>query len=174
MTELEAIRTFFRFNSRVRRKYLRTLLDLPPEERLKDRGASFPSLQEIYVHTLDGLHEWLEYAPQDRFEDAEPLPARELTEEQLVEETEKVDSIASDYLARLNEADLEKEMVIHFTVNGTRVAERFPISDILWHVVEEELQHRGELNALLWQMDVDPPLGRVEDWNAAKDRSSKR
>jgi uncharacterized damage-inducible protein DinB len=56
MTELSALRTFFQFNFRVRKKYLDTLLGLPPEERLKDRGASFASLQEIFVHVLDGIH----------------------------------------------------------------------------------------------------------------------
>jgi uncharacterized damage-inducible protein DinB len=30
--------------------------------------------------------------------------------------------------------------------------------DILIHVFEEEVHHRGELIALLWQMDVEPPL----------------
>ena len=34
--------------------------------------------------------------------------------------------------------------------------------DICWHMVEEELQHRGEINALLWQMDIDPRLQTTE------------
>ena len=29
--------------------------------------------------------------------------------------------------------------------------------DVLIHVFEEEIHHRGELNALLWQMGIDPP-----------------
>jgi uncharacterized damage-inducible protein DinB len=32
----------------------------------------------------------------------------------------------------------------------------------LLHVIEHELQHRGELNALLWQIDVEPP---IMDWD---------
>jgi uncharacterized damage-inducible protein DinB len=169
MTELETLRTFYRFNSKVRRNYLQLILKLPIEERLKDRGASYPSLQEIFVHTLDGLHAWLEFAPQDRFEEHQQLNGRELTEEQLRAETEAIDAIASRYLGGLREGDLEREMVIHYTNSeGSRVEERFPIGDALWHMVEEELQHRGELNALLWQMDIDPPLGSLDDWNASK------
>jgi len=168
MTEVDAIRTFLRFNARVRRRYLRAILDLPPEERLRDRGASYPSLQEIYVHTLDGLRAWLEFAPQDRFEEAEPLPAREMTEAELLAETERLETVAATFADGLTEADLTREMVFHFPSEGGRVEGRFPIGDILWHVVEEELQHRGELNALLWQMGIDPPLGRVEDWTASK------
>jgi uncharacterized damage-inducible protein DinB len=30
--------------------------------------------------------------------------------------------------------------------------------DILVHVFEEEVHHRGELIALLWQMNIEPPL----------------
>jgi hypothetical protein len=35
-------------------------------------------------------------------------------------------------------------------------------------MVEEELQHRGELDALLWQMNIDPPVGSYRDWEEAK------
>jgi uncharacterized damage-inducible protein DinB len=31
-------------------------------------------------------------------------------------------------------------------------------ADIVWHMVEEQLQHFGELNALFWQLDIDPPV----------------
>lgn len=30
--------------------------------------------------------------------------------------------------------------------------------DVLIHVFEEEVHHRGELIALLWQMEIEPPL----------------
>lgn len=47
---------------------------------------------------------------------------------------------------------------------------RLPLSlrDICWHMVEEELQRRREMNALLWQMDVDPPIARCEEWVEAR------
>ena len=41
---------------------------------------------------------------------------------------------------------------------------------MLWHLVEEELQHRGELNALLWQIDVEAPVSRWIDWTHAQGR----
>jgi uncharacterized damage-inducible protein DinB len=39
-----------------------------------------------------------------------------------------------------------------------------PVKQMLWHLVEEELQHRGELNALFWQMNIDPPITDWIDW----------
>lgn len=168
MGELDALRVLCRFNARVRRKYLETLLHLPAEERLKDRGASRPSLQDIYLHVLDGLHWWLAYVPQDRVAAAVEISGRDLSPERLRSETDAADKLALDFLDRLVESDLTREMVCHVPGEGIPQEVRFPIGDVLWHMVEEELQHRGELNALLWQMDVDPPLGRVEDWNASK------
>ena len=168
MAELDALRTFFRYNTRVRRTYLAAILALPRAERLKDRGASYPSLQEIFVHVLDGIFWWLQYVPQDRASEAEQLPARDLTPDQLREHVARAERLATEYLDSLEESDLTKEVVCHFSEAGSTSEAHFPIGDVLWHLVEEELQHRGELNALLWQMNVDPPIATVEDWNASK------
>lgn len=174
MTELDALRTFFRYNDRVRRNYLSALLALSPEERLKDRGASYPSLQGIFVHVLDGIFWWLQYVAQDRAGEAVQLPARDLTPDQLKEQVARAEQIATGYLTSLDEGSLSKEMVCHFPEDGKTSEARFPIGDVLWHVVEEELQHRGELNALFWQMDVEPPIATVEDWNASKASGAHR
>ena len=71
-------------------------------------------------------------------------------------------------LDSLDEARLSQERVCHFTEGDRNSEARFPIGDVLWHLVEEELQHRGKLNALSWQLDIDPPIATVEDWNASK------
>ncbi len=39
------------------------------------------------------------------------------------------------------------------------------VREALWHLVEEELQHRGELNALLWQLNVDAPVVSWIKWD---------
>ncbi len=36
--------------------------------------------------------------------------------------------------------------------------------DAPWRLVEEELQHRGEVNALLWPIDVDAPVFNWIEW----------
>jgi uncharacterized damage-inducible protein DinB len=155
----------------MRRKYLNAILALSPEVRLKDRGASYGSLQEIYVHVLDGLRWWFEFIPQARAQEASTYPAREMTSDQLIAETDKVDRLVFAFLDKLVETDLDKDMVLQYVENGQAVDMRFPTSDMLWHMVEEELQHRGELNALFWQLNLEPPIGQIEDWNAAKSSS---
>ncbi|MGC2034350.1 MAG: hypothetical protein WA761_02755 [Thermoplasmata archaeon] len=41
--------------------------------------------------------------------------------------------------------------------NGKPYEMRANLPTMIWHLVEEELQHRGEMNALFWQLDVDAP-----------------
>gem|GEM_PF-4017955 len=50
----------------VRKLYLDVLVQLPPEECLRDRGASYPSLQEIFVQVLEALLFWWVAVPHDR------------------------------------------------------------------------------------------------------------
>jgi uncharacterized damage-inducible protein DinB len=172
MSELDTVRTFYRYNSTVRRAYLKKILRLAPAERLKDRGASYPSVQEIYAHVLDSLRYWFDLVPRDRAADALKLelPARDLTDEQLLHWTDEADRIVNEFLAPLQDPDLGREIIYHaWTPTGAPGAEeRIRIGDLLWHMVREEFQHRGELNALLWQMDVEPPLGTFKIWEKSK------
>ena len=168
MSELETIRRFYRYNARVRQNYLARLLAVSPAERLRDRGASFPSIQEIFVHVLDGLRWWFQYVPEDGAEEAELLPARDLGPDALAAAVAETDRIVFAYLDRLRPGDLEREMVCHFPSETGPTETRFVIGDVLWHMVEEELQHRGELNALLWQIDVEPPNATQDDWDAVR------
>ena len=68
------------------------------------------------------------------------------------------------YVENLSERDLERDVIISNDSPASR------LGDICWHMVEEEFQHRGELNALLWQMDIDPPVGSYKDWLDAKSK----
>lgn len=63
-------------------------------------------------------------------------------------------------MAELTEIDLDRTV---FREAGKELSldSHLPIRDVLSHLMEEELQHGGELNALLWQIDVDGP---DSDW----------
>jgi len=156
-TELELVREMYHYNSKGRRGYLRKIWQLPPKERYRDRGASFPSLVDIYMHILDAYRWWFikVYAKTD-FEEY-PLGTR-YTLAQARRETEKVDRMLNSFLRRLRPKDLDRMVTI-----PTRTHERLTIRTMLVHMIEEELQHKGELNALLWQIDVDAPVLGFDD-----------
>jgi uncharacterized damage-inducible protein DinB len=152
-TEFDTIRDLYRYNSAVRQKYLRTIWKLPPKERYKDRGASFPSLVDIYMHVLDAYRWWFisVYGNGKKFEEY-PLGQR-YSRSEAERETRAVDRLLGKVLKEVGPRGLGK--VIYW--RGRRPF-RISLRTMLLHMAEEELQHRGEMNALLWQLDIDPPV----------------
>jgi uncharacterized damage-inducible protein DinB len=63
-----------------------------------------------------------------------------------------------DFVNSLQPGDLRRKM------KDQRKGQTLELRQMLLHMVEEELQHRGEMNALLWQMDVDPPIVSFDDY----------
>jgi len=55
VSELDSLKMWFAYNARARRAYLETLSKLSAEDLNRNRGASFPSLVDIFTHTPDGL-----------------------------------------------------------------------------------------------------------------------
>ncbi len=157
-SELELLREWTAWGARARRKYLRALLDLPTADREKDRGASFGSMHAIFVHILDDFLWWFEFVPQDRQTEYRALDPRVLRASELQRTSLRVDRITSRLLRSLTPGTLGRRCVIDGVGgDGQPYHAELSLADILWHMHEEQLQHLGELNALFWQMDVDPP-----------------
>jgi uncharacterized damage-inducible protein DinB len=72
---------------------------------------------------------------------------------------------------RLRAADLNRK--VEYSVPKDEgwsewTRERITLRVMLWHMVEEELQHRGEMNALLWRHGIEPPVIGIQEWPARK------
>ena len=162
-SELESIRSWFAYLAAARRGYLETLAKLPVEELARDRGASHPTLLDIFAHSQGALYFWMkscakfEFPPQPGDPDATPSIAALRTDETYIQ------TQIQRIMAELTEADLDRT-VFREEGRGSPHDCNIPIREVLWHLVEEELQHRGELNALLWQIDVDAPVLSWIDW----------
>ena len=159
-TELDAVKEAYRYNSYVQKKYIDALEKLPPEELLKDRGASHPSMFDIFVHTIGAYVYWfLVQYPGIPKEKLDAMKDPTTLGEARVMVTE-VNAFVMNFVEGLDEEGFEKSF------EGKMSGERWsiPVKYMLWHLVEEELQHRGELNALFWQMNIDPPITDWIDW----------
>ena len=66
----------------------------------------------------------------------------------------QVEKRVKEYLDSLPSKRLQKTYIV--TGEAHKKA-RITAEDVLIHVFEEEVHHRGELIALLWQIGVDPP-----------------
>jgi uncharacterized damage-inducible protein DinB len=186
--ELDDLRSFFAYNTFVRKRYLTAIAKLPKRVLAKDTGASFPSIVDIFVHVLDVYRCWfLAYETgeacerwQHRHETGEDnLPELiGLSVAQAKEMERRVDELIGGVMRKLRASDLSKSF--DFTIGSgkdrketitTTTTRR--VDDMLWHLIEEELQHRGELNALLWQEDVEPPVTSWFGWKRSLSRPGR-
>jgi len=137
----------------VRHRYFEALAKLSWDEFVKNREASFHSFRNIFIHTLGAIDYWLDflkgekssYKKFDEYQSFQDVRAR----------MEYVEKRMRDYLGSLTAEGLEKKYTVTNDANETV---EITAEDVLIHVFEEEVHHRGELIALLWQMGVEPPL----------------
>jgi uncharacterized damage-inducible protein DinB len=150
--EVVAVRELLEYSADVRRKYLETLGQVSWEEFTKNREASFHSMRNIFVHTLGAIDHWLDFLQ------AKNLPKKKYDEYKSFEEVraymESVEKRLNDYLDSLPEEGLNTKYPVKD--DGGKVM-KISAEDVLIHVFEEEVHHRGELIALLWQMGIEPP-----------------
>ena len=98
---------------------------------------------------------WINYSIQGLEDPSRPFPYSNYNSWKAIEDyylnsTLKVNS----YLNSLTPNDLWKS-VSRMNVDGIRRTTK--VRDVLIHVITEELHHRGEIIAILWQMNFQPP-----------------
>ena len=141
------------YNHVVRHRYFETLGKLSWVEFTRNREASFNSFRNIFVHTLGAIDYWLDFLNRE-----ELRSERKFDEYRTFDDVraymEQVEKRMNDYLRSLSAEGLKKT----YTVTGEdhKITE-ITAEDVLVHMFEEEVHHRGELIALLWQIGVDPP-----------------
>jgi uncharacterized damage-inducible protein DinB len=86
---------------------------------------------------------------------------------------QQVQALLERFLGGLDEKDLD--LTFQIKLGGPSARDHVvSVREMLWHLVEEELQHRGELNALFWQIDVDPPIFDWVNWVELPERPRRR
>jgi uncharacterized damage-inducible protein DinB len=157
ISEVDLARAWINWLVDTRRGYLETLLKLRKSERVKDRGASFPSVQDIFLHILDNNVWWLESVPKNRQESHRGVEGR-LSDDEIRRQARRVAGIGRELATSLTPSRLDRSFVVRGVQgNGKPYEMTANLRTMIWHLVEEELQHRGEMNALFWQLDVDAP-----------------
>jgi uncharacterized damage-inducible protein DinB len=162
MRESEVLKQMYRVNRTVRERFLETLSSMSREELLCDRGASFPSLLDIFVHVLDGYRFWIMHVMTNSTGSFAELRGKIVDARQLRDLEKEVDAKVVSFIEGLSEESVDRQVKSPWEEGFLRVG------DVCWHVIDEELQHRGELNALLWQINIEPPHATYEDWLNAR------
>jgi len=154
VTFVVGVKQLLEYNERIRRRYFEALAKLPWDEFVKNREASFHSLRNIFIHTLGAIDYWLDFLQKEK-----PRPHKKFDEYQTFQDVrtrmEYIETRMRDYLNSLSTEGLKKKYTVTNDANQTV---EITAEDVLIHVFEEEVHHRGELIALLWQMGIEPPL----------------
>jgi len=154
------IRDLLKFNEDVRHKYFDSFIKLSWSEFTKNREASFHSIRNIFVHILGTIDYFLDFLQKEDLRSK-----REFDDYKSFEDVraymEHVEKRMDDYLGSLSLEGLNKTFVI--TADDAKTFQ-VTAEDVLFHVFEEDIYHRGELNALLWQMGIDPPLPTIREY----------
>lgn len=172
-SEVETFRAWFAYLADTRRAYIETLAKLPAVELTRDRGASYPTLLDIFAHSQGALYYWMKGCatfpfPAQEGDDNAPPSIDVLRKDETYVQTQ-----IQRVMAELTEANLSRTIVREKGARQDHTCQ-IPVREALWHLVEEELQHRGELNALLWQIDVEAPITNWIMWGHTAGRIQDR
>jgi uncharacterized damage-inducible protein DinB len=153
MVEVKAL---FEYNWYCRAKFLDAMSKLPWEKIIENREASFNSMRNVFIHSLEAEQGWFKRLALEKF-DVWPSHSYdndfkdiEAMRKYMVE----VGTGSRAYLEKLMPGDLDK---IFSWTGKDKTINKFRIEDILLHLVEEEIHHRGEILCLMWQINATPP-----------------
>ena len=147
------VKELLEYNRVVRRRYFECFMKLSWDEFTENREASFNSMRNIFVHTLSAIDYWLDFLQSENLRSKRKYDEYGNFEE-IGAYMGHVEKRMHAYLDSLRRGGLKK--IYRGTDDFGRVSE-VTAEDVLIHVFEEEVHHRGELIALLWQMNVEPP-----------------
>jgi uncharacterized damage-inducible protein DinB len=107
-SEEETMKTLklLEYSQFLRHRYLETLSKLPWEEVVKDRGASFPSLRDIYVHIVFVVDAYINYILQGNPNYPGINYSGYDTIEKITKYLEQVESKANAYLSKVTPEEL--------------------------------------------------------------------
>ncbi|MDH7563350.1 MAG: DinB family protein [Candidatus Bathyarchaeia archaeon] len=148
------VKSLLEYNDEVRHRYFETLAKLSWAEFTENREASFHSLRNIFIHTLGATDHWLDFLQKTDLHSRKKFDEYRSFED-VKAYMEHVEKRMRSYLDSLSDKDLGKR---YTTTNDADETVEITAEDVLIHVFEEEVHHRGELIALLWQIGVEPPL----------------
>ncbi|MGD0029564.1 MAG: DinB family protein [Candidatus Bathyarchaeia archaeon] len=149
------IKDLFGYNWYSRRRFLKSMAEIPWQTVVESSGASFDSIRDIFVHSLQAEHLWIRRLSGKSIEGIYNAPFTQYMNCKSIQEyADKVEAETNDYLSTLTDEKLQSTFEFKGRDGNTY---KNKIEDTLMHVVEEEIHHRGEILCIYWQHDIQPP-----------------
>ncbi|MFQ5761855.1 MAG: DinB family protein [Candidatus Bathyarchaeia archaeon] len=150
------VRELHRYSSKVRRLFLEKLATLPWDEVTKNREASFYSMRNIIIHIIDNEDWMVNWVIRNRAtEYKRTRKSDDYTNMQMIMvHLESVEFKTKEYLGKADEAELQRTVTLTISTGHSF---ELSVEECLFQSFTEQLYHLGELIALLWQDNIEPP-----------------
>jgi uncharacterized damage-inducible protein DinB len=147
------IRRLYEYDELVRQRYLDKLGQISWDELSRNREATHNSLKNIQLHMIFVLQRLVEHVIKGG-----PVPTIDYDSfKTYADVTEYVDAVTKkvrEYLSGVGESEFQREVEFRRRDGSIMMMK---VEEVLLQGFVEQLYHRGEIIALLWQMDIEPP-----------------
>jgi uncharacterized damage-inducible protein DinB len=131
------------------------MAEIPWETVTESSGASFDSIRDIFIHSLQAEHFWIRRLEGKSTEGIYGAPFTKYADMSSIKEyVDTVEAETNEYLEKLTNQELQS--VFEYRGRDGNINRNFT-EDVLMHIVEEEIHHRGEILCIYWQHDIQPP-----------------
>ncbi len=154
MANAQDYRRIFSYNEKVLREFFDTLSNLPWEAVAKNVESAHYSMKNTMVHILSVYNGWINYnalGKSDEIPWAEHDYDNYHSMEQVKEFMQKVLVGGNTFMKGLDDSALSKRITAPWLEGEHELA------DVLMQVTFEQAHHLGEIIALLWQSNIEPP-----------------
>jgi len=149
------IQELFEYSRRVRFQFATKLSELQWDEIEKNREASFYSMKNILIHMIDNedwIVNWVIPGTSNQY-------SRRKSEEymnmgEILEHLTEVEERTKRFLQKINDQELNRK--VDFVLSSGKTFD-LSVEECLFQSFTEQLYHLGELIALMWQENVEPP-----------------
>ncbi len=154
--EISDFKELFTYNHSVRQNYIDTFKQkLLWEDVIKNREIGWLSLKDTLLHIIWVEDSWINYSIHDLEDPNRPFPYSNYDSWNAISDYNLSSTLKiNKYLSSIRLKDLLKPVS---RLNKDGIRRTTIVRDVLIHVMTEELHHRGEIIAILWQMNFQPP-----------------
>ena len=150
-----SIEELHQYSSRVRNNFAQKLAELPWSDVEKNREASFYSMKNILLHMIDNEDWMVNWVIHNKSKDYVRRKSEEYTSMNMIlEHLREVEERSAQYFSKLDDAELSRKA--KFTTSAGQTFD-LTVEECLFQSFTEQLYHLGELIALLWQDNIEPP-----------------
>jgi uncharacterized damage-inducible protein DinB len=139
----------------VRRNFAEKLAELPVDVVVKNREASFYTMKNILLHIIDNedwIVNWVIHGKSREYARKKSEEYTDMT--QVLQHLDEVEGKTRAFLKTANDQEFNRR--VDFVLSSGK-SFNLSVEECLFQSFTEQLYHLGELIALLWQDNIEPP-----------------